>query len=425
MAPTDDAVDAGAKRALSDYVALTGLLLLILVDAMGVAMLAPILSSVMLGKAPLMMADHPMAQRQVAYGIIMGLYSFLMLIAAPVLGDLSDQHSRKRVLVICAGGLVLANLMVGVAIACDLVPLMVIARIIGGATAGSQAAAQAAVLERTSPARKAFSLSMCLLTSSMGFILGPLVGSIFSNSSLVAWFRFDTAFYVAALLSLTVMLLIVFSLKPAQTAGLDGQKIDFLRGFRGFSGAFHNHRIRDLCVVFALMQIGWGGYFIFVPEFLIWKFNFQPGPVNYYMSILGIGFCVAYAFVIPFLAKHFQVRKIATASLAVITVLVMASLLAPIAWEEWLLGLPIAITVSVGYGTILTMFSDLVHADQQGWILGIATSVVSFSLGVVSLVSGGLGAWHYAAPLYMACAAFAASWILILRYNRRSAPGLK
>lgn len=404
--------------------ALAALLLLILVDAMGVAMLAPILSPVLLGKAPLMMMESPLATRQLVFGIVMGLYSFLMLVAAPVLGDLSDQHNRKRVLVVCAAGVLLSNIMVGWAIASNLVGLLLAARIIGGATAGSQAAAQAAVLERTAPGRKAFFLSMCLLTSSMGFVLGPMAGSIFCDSRLVRWFRFDTAFYFAALLSLVALLLIVFCFKSAEPAVPAGgrRKVDFLRGFRGFAEAFRNRNIRGLCLVFMLMQIGWGGYFMFAPEFLIWKFNFQPGPINYYMSILGLGFCVAYAGVIPFLVKRFPVSRIAAASLPLLALLILAATLVEWPWEEWIFVLPIAITVSVGYGTIITMFSDLVRPDQQGWILGIATSVVSFSLGVVSLVSAGLSVYDYAAPMYMACLAFAASWVLILLHNRRGQP---
>ena len=421
MSSPGDALDGGGRRGAPNGAAFVALLLLILVDAMGVAMLAPILSPALLGKTPVMMVESPLATRQLVYGVVMGLYSFLMLIAAPVLGDLSDQQSRKRVLAVCAAGVLLSNLMVGCAIAYDMVGLLVAARIIGGATAGSQAAAQAAVLERTAPDRKAFFLSMCLLTSSMGFVIGPVAGSIFCDSRLVSWFHFDTAFYFAALLSLVDLLLIVFCFKSAETVGpaVERRKIDFLRGFRGFAEAFRNRKIRGLCLVFMMMQIGWGGYFMFAPEFLIWKFNFQPGPINYYMSILGVGFCVAYAVVIPFLARYFPVSKIAAASLPVITVLILASTLVEWPWEEWIFGLPIAITVSVGYGTIITMFSDLVGANQQGWILGIATSVVSLSLGVVSLVSGELSAWNYAAPMYMACLAFAASWALILLHNRR------
>jgi len=401
---------------------LASLFLLILLDAMGVSMLSPILTPALLAEHPQMMPDASLASREMVYGLALGIYSFFMLLAAPVLGDLSDRRGRRFVLLLCALGVLSCNLLIGLSIACDMAWLLILGRLFGGITAGSQAVAQASALDGAGEGKKAFILSMCLFTSSMGFVAGPALGSVFSNKAIVSWFSYDTPLYAVALFCLIDFLLLFFLFRDdaqpvkRETAG----KLDPLKGVRGFSEAAKTPAIRDLAVIFLLMQFAWSAYFYYEPQFLLKRFAFTPGAEQYYMSVMGVGFCLAYGLAIPVLSRRFPVSKIACWSLWATTALLILSVSVDISLEEWLLGLPISIAVSVGYGTIITMFSDLVGPDKQGWILGFAISVVAFAQGLVSLVSGGLSILSYAAPLYFAVASLLAGSILLSYYIRKA-----
>lgn len=404
--------------------ALAPLFLLILLDAMGVSMLSPILTPVLLVDHPQMLPASSPAVREMVYGLSLGIYSFLMLLAAPVLGDLSDRRGRMLVLSLCIIGVLLSNLLIGVSIAFNLAGFLILGRFFGGITAGSQAVAQASALDGADPDKKAFILSMCLFTASMGFVAGPALGSVFSNKHFVSWFSYDTPLYAVAcisLLNLALLFLFFRAPKPPLPKAVQG-RLDLLKGIRGFAEAAKTPAIRNLALVFLLMQFAWSGYFYYEPQFLLWKFLFSPSAEQYYMSVMGVGFCIAYGLVIPLLSRSFAVKDIACASLWLTTLLLVLSVAVNISWEEWLLGLPISIAVSVGYGTIITMFSNLAGPEKQGWILGFAISVVALAQGLVSVISGALSILSPAAPLYFAAASLLAGSILLSRYNRKYSP---
>ena len=108
-------------------------------------------------------------------------------------------------------------------------------------------------------------------------------------------------------------------------------------------------------------------------------------------------------------------RSIAAAGLWLTSVLLAVSIWSHEVWLQWAIAIPIATTVSVAYGAIITMFSDSVTPERQGWILGITISVTAFAWGFASIVSGVLSGISYVAPLIMALVTLTLSSIAIHR----------
>lgn len=393
---------------------LSPLLLVILIDTVGYSIIVPVLAPVLLADEPEMMAGHSAHARYIVYGIALGIYELMMLYMAPVLGEISDRIGRRCVLVLCIVGIVASFIMLGVAMTANLVVLLILGRIVGGATAGSQAVAQAAAVDRSTPQTKATALSLCLFASSVGFILGPVLGGVLSDDALVAWFDSATPLYVVAALSLlSLMLLLATEPREARASGLRLRDIDPLMGLKGFKAAFVDRQVRGLVVTFTLMQIAWGAFFLFVPSLLINRFDFDGQAIAIYMAILGVGFCLAYGLMLPLLSRRFPVGRIAAAGLWSTTALLLVAVLSHDARVQWALAIPIATLVSVAYGAIITMFSNAVSADRQGWILGISISVTAFAWGFSSIVSGLLSGLGYVMPLVMAVAMLGLSSIAI------------
>lgn len=159
------------------------LLAIILIDSIGYTIVVPVLAAALIGDQPLMMGAAPAGLRYLVYGVALGLYELVMLYAAPVLGEISDRIGRKRILILCMLGMALSFALIGGAIAYNLVALLLIGRFIGGTTAGSQAVAQAAAVDASSSQTRALTLSLCLFASSLGFIVGPLIGGAFSHDA--------------------------------------------------------------------------------------------------------------------------------------------------------------------------------------------------------------------------------------------------
>ncbi|MDQ7824095.1 MAG: MFS transporter [Candidatus Eremiobacteraeota bacterium] len=358
------------------------LFILILIDAMAFSMIAPVLSSALVDpRTAVLMTGSPSRYNQLVYGFAIAVCPLIVLFMAPLLGRISDLAGRKKVLVICCSGLVVGNFLIGAAIALRSVVALFIGRVIQGATSASQAMAQAAIVDASSPQDKSFNLSMTLLFSSFGFIMGPALGGYLSDSRISPLFGFSLPLYTVAALSLANLffLWLLYRDKAAALPGFSFSFQDLTQGIRDFFSAFRERSIRQISLSFLFMQMAWGCFFSFVSVFLIEKHGFTSSEVASFMSILGIGFCLSYGLILPFIQKFFRTEHICFAGLLLTGLEILALVLPQGRGIMWLFPLPIAITVCFSYGTIITMFSDMAGSDRQGWVMGTTTSLIAMA----------------------------------------------
>ena len=392
------------------------LLAIILIDSVGYTIVVPVLATALIDDPPLMMAGAAPGMRYLAYGVALGIYELVMLYAAPVLGEVSDRIGRKQILMLCMLGMALSFAMIGGAIAYNLVTLLLIGRFIGGATAGSQAVAQAAAVDASTNETRALTLSLCLFASSLGFIVGPLIGGAFSHDANVTLTSFTLPMFLTASVALLGLILLATTFHDSpksQQRRAPATKINLLMGIEGFRAALREPVIRHLMVVFGLMQTAWGTFFLFLPSLVVNRFNEDAGTISLMMATLGMGFCIAYGACLPFLERRYESRAIATSTLWLTTGLIALSLAAPSLPLQWIIALPTAITVSVAYGAIINMFSRAVSDDRQGWILGIAISINALVWGLSSILNGALSAISYLVPFILCLVTLAASAFLM------------
>src|SRR4029450_954592 len=94
-----------AKR--SSPAAALPLLLIVLIDSMGFAMLTPLLAAELAPDSTAAIgAGLSEDTRYIIYGVATGLYPMMMFFGAPILGQLSDRVGRKRMLLSLAVAIV-------------------------------------------------------------------------------------------------------------------------------------------------------------------------------------------------------------------------------------------------------------------------------------------------------------------------------
>ncbi|MGE3919394.1 MAG: MFS transporter [Gammaproteobacteria bacterium] len=194
------------------FVAALPLFLVILIDGVGLGLIAPVLTQMVIGDdsnfLPHTVSSH---YRYLMYDIIFSSFMFCWFFGAAFLGDLSDQIGRKKSLFICLTGTFIGYLLSAFSILLSSVLIFILGRIISGLTAGSQSIAQAAIIDLSTDEHKARNIGIMLFFASLGFILGPLIGGFFSNPAIVHWFNTITPFYIAAGLAfLNIILLWIF-----------------------------------------------------------------------------------------------------------------------------------------------------------------------------------------------------------------------
>ncbi|MDQ2993403.1 MAG: MFS transporter [Pseudomonadota bacterium] len=396
---------------------LAPLFLVLVIDTMGMGIIFPILSPLFMGTTDGILAQSAsMVERQFWYGATLVSWSILMFIGAPFLGDLSDRVGRKKVLLLSLAGTAIGFAISAFGIDLHNVWVLMAGRVIAGFFAGSQPIAQAVIADISSEHDKVMNMSMIIVANCLGFIFGPIVGGYFADNQLVSWFTFSTPFYAAGALAIVNGALLLYTLRetyePAKRI-----KLSLLRGLVVFAEAFTSKRIRILSLVILLIEIAWSIYFLYMPIYLVEYFHYNNIDIAHYMSYLGIVFTVSLTLVIRILVKFMRLETLVASTMIIMSIAVM---LLTFCNEKWLWIMTIFVTIpcALGYSIMITICSNAVSHDEQGWVMGITSSVVAAGFGIGSIAAGTLGVFGPAVPFTTAGIAAILGSITLFMWDR-------
>ncbi len=368
--------------------AVAPLFLILFIDGMGLSLLFPIVNSIIIQQSsnflPQTMA---LGEREFLYGIVIGIYMICWFFGAAIMGDLSDAAGRKRSLLLCLIGAIGGYLLSAIAVNTSSIGLLILGRIIAGFTAGSQPIAQAAIVDVSIPETKARNISFIILSVSLGFVIGPLIGGVLSDPKIMSWFDYSTPLYFAALLSLLNAVLLQ-TLFQETFNRVEKIKIKFSRAVTIFIEAFKNPKIRKLSFVMLLMMFGWANYYTFIPLYLYEQYHYGTLMTAYFMTTLGLGFGIGAGFLVDFCARHYDNRKNVIYGCAVTGVFVVLTIIVSNHLAAWFFSVVIGAAINVAYSIIISLFSDQVGENDQGWVMGVTGAIMALCFGVASSVAG-------------------------------------
>lgn len=116
-----------------------------------------------------------------AFGWLISSYALMQFIGSPILGALSDQFGRRRIILIATAGSAIDYLIMANA---PTLTWLFVARVIAGFTAGVLATANAYIADVTPPEKRAHAFGLLGAAFGIGFIIGPVLGGFLGNVSL-------------------------------------------------------------------------------------------------------------------------------------------------------------------------------------------------------------------------------------------------
>ncbi|MCJ7695767.1 MAG: MFS transporter, partial [Anaerolineaceae bacterium] len=122
------------------------------------------------------------------------------LIAAPIIGRLSDRYGRRPLLIISIAGTILGFLLLGFA---QNLWMVFISRAVDGLLGGNTALARAYITDITEPKDRSKSLGLIGAAFGLGFIIGPVMGGVLSQ------FGLNVPALVAAALSILSLIAVL------------------------------------------------------------------------------------------------------------------------------------------------------------------------------------------------------------------------
>src|SRR5277367_2663328 len=161
------------------------IVLIVLVDLLGFTIVMPLLGP--------FGARYGFSDWQI--GLLFSSYQIAQLFAGPVLGRLSDRYGRRPVLIFSQAGTALSFLILGLS---SNFTVMLLARLLDGASGGNILVAQAYVADVTAPEHRSRGMGLIGMAFGLGFVLGPLLGGLLLSLPLADDWRLRLPFLVAA-----------------------------------------------------------------------------------------------------------------------------------------------------------------------------------------------------------------------------------
>jgi MFS transporter, DHA1 family, tetracycline resistance protein len=365
---------------------LLAIFLIVAVDVLGFTIILPLLPfySEHLGATPAVV------------GALVSMYAICQLVAGPILGQLSDRHGRRPILLISQAGTLAGFLLLAVA---GQLWIIFLARAIDGATAGNLSVAQAYISDVTEPENRAKSFALIGIAFGLGFTVGPAI-----SGALFHW-GYQAPIYAAAALS-ALSILGTFFLLPRREAIHEHNEADpDTRRLSLFSWGEYRRYFRDPQLARLLGQ--WAmfafsfttfmtGFALFAERRYQWNQHpVGPREVGYIFTFVGVFSMIMQGGLVGRAVKWFGERK-------VIRIGFISSFLFYIALGlthtigQLLFVLGVSSIGGAGLRPALTsLITQKAGRREQGVIIGLTQSIMSVCQIIAPLIAGFMIQQHW------------------------------
>ena len=335
---------------------------------------------------------------------IVGIYSLLQLVCSPLFGKWSDRIGRKPVLVVSIIGTAIGFVILGAA---NTVWMLVLGRIIDGASGGNISTAMACIADVTTKENRSRNMGLVGAAFGLGFMLGPAIGGVLSKH-----FGLATPFYFAAGLALLNALLVWLRLPETLTAA----SRERARQRATIGEVFHGGRAGMIAAILASQLASVTGFSIMTALFALYckeRFHYDAEHVGYLLAYVGLLGVLFQGGLLRRLLKK-PIEK----QLAVIGAAVLALSMAALPFTHTL-GVLMVVCFGISLGnsfvtpTLNGLASRTTDAHCQGRLLGLMQSAGSLGRFLGPMIGFALVAQNTAAD-YARTAFFASAAILTL-----------
>lgn len=374
----------------------------ILIDCTGFGIIIPVIP-----KLVEKLSGADISEASTIGGWLMFIYAIMQFIFSPILGGLSDQYGRRPILLISLLGLGLDYFLL--AFAPD-IAWLVIGRLIAGVCGASFTTAGAYIADVSPPEKRAQNFGLIGAAFGIGFILGPLIGALFSKIDVRA------PFMAAGVLSLLNFLYGLFFV-PESLKQENRRKFDWKRA--NPLGTFINLKrypqiiglVLGLLILFIAgktIETIWGYY-------NIKKFNWSEAEIGYSLAFVGVLISIVQGGLIRWFIPKFGQTQSIFIGLIFYTVGLICFSFAGSSWVMYASLVPYCLGGLCG-PAIQGLISNQIPDNEQGEIQGVFTALMSISAIISPLIMTNL--FYYfskpGAPVYFPGASFALSSFLCL-----------
>lgn len=352
---------------------LFSIFLVVFIDLLGFSIILPLL--------PYFAKEFNATDFQI--GLLAASYAAAQLVAAPILGRLSDRYGRRPVLLVSIAGNALGYLLLALA---QSLTMMFVARLLAGLTAANISVAQAYISDITDEKSRGRGLGLLGAAFGLGFIVGPALGGALST------FGYAVPSFVSAVMGAFNFVLVVMwlpeSLSAARRAELVHQKRTAL-SVAGLWEALHRPLVGPLLHTRFFYGLAFSLFQTIFALYALYRFNLGAQQTGYVLAYVGILSVIVQGFVIGRLTERFSDTVLILSATALMAGAFLGWALAPSLAALFIVLIPVALGGGVLNTVVNSAISKSVPPFEIGGMLGFSASLESLTR-VISPSLGGL-----------------------------------
>lgn len=390
---------------------MTFIFITILLDAIGIGLVVPILPEV------IRRFGTDEAFVSTFYGYFISLYSFMLFIASPLLGSLSDRFGRRPVLLVALCGAGLDYLLMAFA---PNLTILFIGRIISGLTGASLTVASSYIADVSTDENRTQNFGMIGAAFGLGFVVGPAIGGLIGS------YGHNLPFVLAAIMSLSNFIFGLFVLPESLPAEKRKTKIDKsqLNPVKSVVTAMFYSPAAILIWAFFLTNLAGQSHPSIWALFTHYKFQWSSLEIGISLTVVGIAFGLGQGFTTRIVTpKIGELKSVIYGSI----LLVANFLLYALVTKSWMLyaATSLLLFTSIVMPSLQSMISKGTPSEEQGELQGTLVSITSLTSIIGPLIYTSLFSFftkkdHYPLPgaPYIAAACFSFLCLLLVLKGR-------
>ena len=183
------------EKKKTDYKSLVLLGLAVFIDLLGFGIVIPVLP---------FFVEKGLGGTPFDYSLLVGIYSFMQFLFAPVWGGLSDRIGRKPIIIVGLFGSSVGFFLFGIS---THLWMLYVSRILGGFFASATlSTSQAFIADTSAPENRAHAFGIIGVAFGMGFTFGPAIGGILTTQSIFGISGFALPAMFASMIALINMI---------------------------------------------------------------------------------------------------------------------------------------------------------------------------------------------------------------------------
>ncbi len=396
------------------------IVLTVFLDLVGLSLVIPVAAPLFLGSSTELFGVATSLQyRTLILGLLLGTGPVIQFFVAPLLGAYADRAGRKPVLIVSVLGNALSHALFGVAILTHQLWLLFLSRMLTGIGSANISAANSAVADISGPEDKVRNFGLVGMGLGLGFIFGPYLGGLLSNSEAVSWFNLATPLWAAAVVS--VINAGVIWLFFGETLRLRIRtRMNAWTGLHNIVRAFGLPRMRAIYAVSLCMGFGYNFFVQFFSVFLVARFAFTTSQIGALFAYFGIWTAFTQGVLARYISRAVPARSVVRwAPLGAVVMLLILARVTQVQTVYLLLPL-VAMFYGVNGPNITSIISDLADNQSQGEALGIDRAMSALSFGIPPILSGWAVGISVSMPMVFAAFFIFVAWFMFVKFVPRS-----